>query len=396
MSVLENAVMNSIKKHLPLIVFVFVTVLSFILRIQQFRVISSDMSLFLIPWMQTIRENGGFAAFKMSIGDYGVQYMTLMAALSYLPFKTTALIKSISIVFDFVGAGAAAYLVSLFTHSKEKRKIVFLSVYGVVLCIPTVWLNSAVWGQCDFMYTSFLLLWLVAFAKEKYTHGVIWFSLAFILKFQTVFFLPALIVFYFVSRRFSALNFLLVPGIYALTSIPAIIAGRPMGEVFSVYVNQIDTYQDLTLNCPNIYYWFPIDFVNFRPLGVLLTFCILAIGCVCYAEHRDSVEKWDIIWFTLWVSFTCVMFLPAMHERYFFPVEILLLVASFIKNRNWLVTVTIISASVICYVAFLFNTSLIISRDILAFFTFGAYAIFTLQHFSELVDTKTLSAADSP
>ncbi len=377
----EKKIIDFFRRHLLLLVFVAVTVLSLWIRLIPIPVVSDDMRLFLLPWMRTIRESGGLQSLSMPIGDYGSQYMFLFTLLSYLPWSAQAVIKSISIFFDFAGAAAAALLVVQFV-GEARRKLAFVLSYTLCLCLPTVLLNSAVWGQCDFMYTTFLLLWLVDFTREKYTRGMIWFALAFCFKLQTIFFLPALLVFYFVSKKFSILHFLLIPATYVVTALPAVLFGKPFGEAMLVYFKQVGAYTDLTMYCPNIYYWFPPEFSTFRPMGVLLTVVILAIGCLLYATGRKAVEKIDYLWFTAWSAFTCVMFLPSMHERYFFPVEIVLVVWALATRRHWQIPALLLCASTITYVSYLFGSTPIILLPLLGFITLGTYLYFSWCCFS--------------
>lgn len=53
---------------------------------------------------------------------------------------------------------------------QKKNDKVFFITFAVVIMLPTVILNSAYWGQCDSIYTTFIILTLLYLYKGKY-HG---------------------------------------------------------------------------------------------------------------------------------------------------------------------------------------------------------------------------------
>ena len=89
-------------------------------------------------------------------------YLLLIAA----KFGSHSMIamKLISVFFDVVVAIAAGLILY------EARKSETLAAIGcsIVFLTPTVISNSAMWGQCDAIYTAFLILTLYYLYKEKY------------------------------------------------------------------------------------------------------------------------------------------------------------------------------------------------------------------------------------
>lgn len=73
-------------------------------------------------------------------------------------------IKLASIIFDFVGAFWVYKIVQLVYPKGQKALLAFI----ILLFTPTVFINSAYWGQCDMIYTSFLLgyLYFISINKE--------------------------------------------------------------------------------------------------------------------------------------------------------------------------------------------------------------------------------------
>lgn len=71
-------------------------------------------------------------------------------------------IKGVGICLDYVLAIVAAKLIAP-EDSKYKQVLLF----SAVLLLPTVIANSGVWGQCDNIYTIFILTALYIAMKEK-------------------------------------------------------------------------------------------------------------------------------------------------------------------------------------------------------------------------------------
>ena len=49
------------------------------------------------------------------------------------------------------------------------NKIYSILTYGLILVIPPVLVNSSMWGQCDSIYTTFILISLYYLLDKKYT-----------------------------------------------------------------------------------------------------------------------------------------------------------------------------------------------------------------------------------
>ena len=120
-----------------------------------------------------------------------------------------------------------------------------LSLFAV-LFLPTVIVNSSMWGQCDSIYAAFGLLALYFALRDKYVLSVALAAVAFSFKLQIIFLLPIYAVFLFTGRiRFRLLVFRLYTWLFA----PAALMGRPILDSVLIYTNQVKTYsKHLTLN----------------------------------------------------------------------------------------------------------------------------------------------------
>lgn len=380
MSKLENRILDFIKKYFVVIVAVAVTVLAVLVRLYGYYFISVDMRDYLIKWFWNIVATGRIKSLKHNIGNYNLLYLTILSLLSYIKAEPVFIIKTLSVVFDFLLAVAAAMLV--YDHSKGDRFRKSVLCYSIVLMLPAVCINSSVWGQCDSMYTAFLVLCLVFFGREKYRWGFVMFALALSLKLQAVFLLPFLLFFYFKSRRFSILNFLLIPGVMLLTGVPAAIMGRPILDVFRIYFQQTSDFQYPTMLYPNVYSWLDHDYLNFAfaefitPIAVFIALFALAAGFFCCERklHSNTSFK-NYLVFAAWACYTCVMFLPRMHERYGFAAEILLVVLALLDRKYILYAVVSSIVALISYMPFLFG--LFTDQTVLSFVNVGLYLLFT-------------------
>ena len=80
--------------------------------------------------------------------------------------------------------------------------------YAVVLFLPVVFLNSAVWAQCDSIYTSFCVMSFYFLLRGRGRLSMALYGVAFSFKLQAVFFAPAAVVFFLKGRlKFSDLLF---------------------------------------------------------------------------------------------------------------------------------------------------------------------------------------------
>src|ERR1700728_1717749 len=108
---------------------------------------SLDMQDFLLQWFDYIVTHGRFAALSDNFYNYTPPYIYMMTAVSYLDgvIDRVTLIKSISILFDFISAFLVYRIV---LTVRADRRLAILSA-ALFLNLPTLLLNGAVWGQCD-------------------------------------------------------------------------------------------------------------------------------------------------------------------------------------------------------------------------------------------------------
>jgi Gpi18-like mannosyltransferase len=223
--------------HITLrIVFVLLFLAAIVLRVSLYNVQTSDYTIFLSSWYNFIKSNGGFAAFKSNFSNYNVPYLYLIALTTYLPISKLVAIKTVSILFDAV----LAIFTYLILNLRYKHSYIPIIGVLVVLFAPTIFINSAAWGQADATYAAFCLGSLYFLLKDRPGWACTFFALAISFKLQAVFFAPVLFVL-LVRRKLPLKYLILIPLVFLLLLVPAFIAGRSAVSLLSIYPAQVST-----------------------------------------------------------------------------------------------------------------------------------------------------------
>lgn len=313
---------------------------------------SGDMESFLYPWFSAILA-GGFSAMAGEYANYSPPYLYLLGLASlFSPMASPiVLIKSVSIVFTFIGAGVFGLVVMEVSRNRTLA-IVCACLFPLV---PSVAINGAWWGQCDIIYTTFLLAAFLASIRRAPLQVALFFSLAFAFKAQAIFFTPFLLYLALKKElpwRYAAV----VPLVYAVMMLPAWLAGRPALELATVYVQQGGYYKALAMNAPNP--WAFIEKFHLMPYkaGVLagavaaIAGCLLLVRRSLLSTYDDATTKLMLIAATTLIS---PYLLPKMHDRYFFPADVFTLLLCVLLPRYRVAAVAMQIASVLVSLAYL-------------------------------------------
>lgn len=367
-------------------------VLAFALRIYLYPVVTSDYTVFLSQWYDFIAAHGGFAALKYNFSNYNVPYLYLLALTTYLPVPSLVAIKTLSVVFD----GILALFTYLILRLRYQHSYAAIAGALVVLFAPTIFINSAAWGQCDAIYTAFCLGSLYFLLKDRPAWACVFFGLALSFKLQAIFFLPVLFVL-LLKRKLPLQYLALIPLVFLLLLVPAYLAGRDMQSLLSIYVGQVtqngggfgqfnggasrfhggtpgqgggqfnggnrfsgNNSSSLTLNAPSFYQWLPANAAeSWKWVGMLLASAfVVAIGAlIAFSKKpftRDILLKVTLV-FALAVPFL----LPYMHERYFYLADGVSIIFAFSFPRLWYVALLTQLCSLLSYAPYLINTQII-------------------------------------
>lgn len=343
---------NYLKKHYVLFLFILVTVVSIVIRICMLSFESSDYTIYLHPWFTYLQNNGGIKALATYIGNYNAPYMTIMALLTYLPIKDLISIKIVSIIFDFVLAFASLLLVRKIVT--KKKDLYGLITYTAVLFMPQVMMNSALWGQCDAIYASFVILSLYFLIDNKYFWSFICLGIAFAFKLQFIFILPLYVIYYSTTKKYPFGYFFIILLVNIIMCLPAIIVGKPIKDVLLIYFNQTENYSDkLVKNFPNVYNLFNGNPKIFYKVGVIVALGVCLLLLIYCIKKKVKWNNEKIITFGIYSLVITTFLLPGMHERYLFAGEVLSIIYFIIYKKNYPLCLFMIVAPLITYITFL-------------------------------------------
>ncbi len=339
MKKIEKNIVDYITNHYEIIMIGVLLILSFILRYTMLNFESTDYTIFLSKWFDTLKNSGGILGLNMYTGDYNAPYVIIMSLLTYLPIKSLYSIKLVSLIFDYLIAILGVKFVYNLCEDKENKKVSSTVAFLILIFLPTIVLNGSMWAQCDVIYTFFIVLSLYFLQKEKYSLSFISLGVSFAFKLQAIFILPLFIILYLKKKNFSILNFLWLPLVNIVLSLPSIIVNKSITGVFSVYFNQLSTYKQLTLNFPNFYNLIDFNIKYFvkevsNIFGISICLIIFALLLYFTLKSKKKLDFKNIMLLSIISVITCVYFLPHMHERYMFIADVICIIYALVYKKG--------------------------------------------------------------
>ena len=363
---IEEKVIDFINNNFERLFFCFITILGIAIRVPLRHHISGDAKWFLLPWYKTIVDNG----LSTPVGDYNFTYQLCIFLFTQLPIKPLYAYKIFSCMFDFILAIVCGAIVFEITKRWSKG----LLAYSCILISPIVVLNSAAWAQCDSIFVSFAMLGIYMLLREKALSAMLCFGLSLAFKLQAVFFFPALIILYLL-RKYSIIHTLAIPFSMFAISLPMIFVDRSLFEVVKIYMNQTHTYPQMVMNYPSLYCIFVAkNYAMYSKVAILLTIFILSLQTFYVLYKKIDISKENLISLFFVTVYTCVLFLPSMHERYGYPYEILACLLMFINKKTIPLYIGLVLLTLRTYSAYLFGAK--IDLTILTYMNIFVYMIY--------------------
>lgn len=348
---------------LDLLLIIFATVFGCAIRYALRNVVAGDYKMFFEPWVATLREaGGGFQGLSAEFEyvDYTTPYLLILSFISICPFfNTLILMKMVSIFFDFVAAIAVGFIVYEMTDKKQSGYM----AYAVMLFVPTIVANGAMWAQCDIIFTSFVMLSLLFMLKDKPRASLIFYGIAFAFKLQTLFIAP-LYVLLWVKKKMKIQHFLWIPIMYFIGIIPSWIAGKNLWDLLTVYLFQANGEMDiykLSHKFPNVYQIIGTDSFlrEYADAGIYFTLAVLMVLMYYIAQKNFTFTKDLIIRMGMFFVMVVVFFLPHMHERYGILADVLSVIVAFSNPRKFYVPLIAIGCSFAGYTMYLAQQTVI-------------------------------------
>ena len=350
-----------VKKYYLIIAMALVTIVAMIARYMFVMYPTNDMVGYILNgWMPEIDELG-FTNFYKVDSDYSPLYLFLLAILCLLPKgkqvtitdngwnytffdNRMVYVKTIYFLCTIALAFAIYLLVKELTKSKNKAVVGYI----VGLALPTVFVNSAIWGNADVIYATFLVFSLYFAIKGDSIWAFVFFGLSFANKAQAIFLLPFL-VYLLMSRKLKLWTIVLVPVTYFLTFLPAFIFGASIKEPFIYLGKQFGGQTDITYGCANVWKFLELDNSEIVRNNAMWA-SILVIGAmlaVVYLRNINLSKKDNMFKVAFLLIMTTIFFLPRLHERYFYVIDVLVIVYALIdKRRFWFVPLMQISSGI--------------------------------------------------
>lgn len=364
MTSLENKFIDAINKHRHVLLLVLLFVLGAAIRWAGRYFVSEDMTYCLMPWFEKIKAAGGLPALSNQVGDYGILYQTLISIMTYLPIQSVVQYKLLSSLFDIplaLVAGAIyrdVRLADKVATPKTRSRVRMQSclVAAVVWLLPTVMLNSSYWGQCDSLYATCCLATLYLLRRNSFVGAFVMLGLAFACKLQTVFILPIIGVNYLVQKRFSLFWILLSVVVMWLSGIVAFAYGRNLLAPILIYSGQVGHYQEMYMSFPSLWMLVGNDYWSMRWFAILLTFAVLAVGLWYCLNHKQNIlsnERFFAV--AAWFMWSMLLFLPSMHDRYAYLLDLLLVLLACWDRRFTKYAVITVLISLYYYGIYLFG-----------------------------------------
>ena len=372
------------------------TTLAILVRISLLSFKSADYDTFTKVWYNTL-QSLGYQAFKGDFSNYSPPYLYLLYfVVRFLPgMDKVAAIKIPSIVADFACAAFVYKIVQL----RAGNKLVPLLAYMAVLLTPVAVLNSSFWGQADSIYTAALMGCVYFLMTRRNWPAFIAFGLAFAFKLQAVFLAPLLVILW-LKREVSWKHFLAIPAVYFLGILPAWVIGRPLPSLLTIYASQTDYYNRLAMHAPSLYAWFPNN-PDFTPLlypaGLAFGASLILIFILLGAKSKVKLAPRLLIELAAFSTLLAPFVLPKMHQRYFFPADVLSIVFGFFFPAYFYVPLAINVVSYFSYQYFLFGPE-DVPLSVLALATLLILGIFTRKLVLDLypVGPEPVGGPDEP
>lgn len=318
---------------------------------------TQDVVGYVFEWMKGIK-SVGIGNFYTVDADYSPMFLFIVSLFTLLPSGETVTVrgyeffanwmiylKSFYFVLDILNAIAVFLIIYHVTKDRHKAAIGYL----VTVMLPVQFINSAVWGNADSLYACFLLYCVYFVLKDKGSLAMFFFGLALANKLQALFLAP-FIVYLILNRKVKLSRLLFVPAAILTTFIPAYVCGAGFTEPFGFFTKQVGGYSKLTLGCPN--FWQLFAFRDEETIAKGAPFfglaCIGVLFAIVFFRYLKQTNV-NLIAVAAFLVGTTVFFLPHMHERYFYLLDILAVVYAITRGKNYFLIPLMQIASGIAY-----------------------------------------------
>ena len=326
-----------------------------------------DLIPHFLPWLEQIRTEGLWKAVSQPYSKYGyTPFYSYAIGLANAIFPSgtdgKTVIKSVSILFDYIAAGLV-YAIARLRWGNAWQP---LAGFAAVLFAPTIFLNGAYWGQSDIIYVTFLLACLYLLLVKADIWAMVCFGIALAIKLQAAWLGPFILMM-MIRGRIRWWLVVVPPLMYLILALPAVLAGRPLAEVATIYLTQAGTQATLNYSAANLHF-FPHYFfthLGWWPEGISLIAkaAIVFTGLLgllfAWKASRGRLEAEAVLVAAVVSVLILPQFLPHMHNRYFFAADVLIILLAAWRLAYWPAAVMMQFNSAVTYISFLWGREML-------------------------------------
>lgn len=295
-------------------------------------------------WATRVYE-GGFPAFYSPdvFTDYPPGYMYILyvigflqsaLSLEYLSGFSLLLLRLPAILCD-LGACYIIYRIAAKRFS-EQHSLIVTAFY---MFNPAVIINSSIWGQVDSVFVLVVLLMVLLLMEGKTIPAYYVYAAGILLKPQTLIFTPLLLFGIYenvFAKDFSSSKFWknLLGGLEAIALMILLCVPFGLDKVWAQYTDTLGSYPYISVNAYNFWAllgknWASQDtgflFFTYKELGTIIIVLLTVLSALLFYKRMKSDDRYFIA--GSFIALTMFLFSVRMHERYLYPVMIMLLMA---------------------------------------------------------------------
>lgn len=300
--------------------------------------------------------------------DYPPLYMIVLGIISFItkPFELNmqeglglVILKLPAVICDCL----AAIMIMKISKKHLGEKMAAILGIGYAL-LPTAIVNSAVWGQVDSILVLFMLITFHLIDEDKFGLSILTFVIGLLFKPQAVLFGPVMLLaaireFYVIYLSYKrkdkkdANNRLLKGFGYLFTSVALFFLislimknDQDIWWLVDKYMNTLGSYDYATLSSFGLMgllkgQWVPSDQIailglSYGTIGTVLLVAVILITALVFLWLITRKNLMEAKWFWVLGSFMlagAVTVSTRTHERYMFPV-IIMLIMSFVRLKD--------------------------------------------------------------
>lgn len=271
------------------------------------------------------------------------------------------LLKLLPIIFDLLGA----CLIRRFALKKGFSDKIAAALAILYALNPAVIIDSAAWGQIDSVFTLLIVVCAVQASDERYISALTAFAAAALIKPQALLFAPLglfAIIVNLIRRPDAKKTVRAVTGVICALALIYFTAFlfcigsaeslseavfRPVSWLIELYSGTLGSYEYLTLNALNLYTMLDLNWARLasHPVWTAVAWALFALAygysCFLYAasKKKNRLALCGAVLIALIYTFG-----PKIHDRYIYPVMLLLL-AAYISDRDRRLLVALTAAA---------------------------------------------------